>query len=128
NVEHRELLVIILAFHSHLACRPCSSVWLDTKTILLPPIPKDQHKFRKFPRLRSHFDASATIFHDAITNAQAQPNPFSDILRGEERIENLIENSRINALPIIANREDNLAVVGLAFDRNRRHLVFELLP
>src|SRR6202030_1851740 len=59
-----------------------------------------------------HLDVAATLFHDTIRSRESQARPLPDLLRGEERLEDLSLGVLVHADAGIPNFEQNI-VAGL---------------
>src|SRR5581483_7521111 len=83
---------------------------------------KFQFKLRKSSLFGLYRNASLVFLHDPVTDAQAETHAFPDVLRREERIENLVEMFGRDARAVVADGQNGAAVLDPAIDPNRRFL------
>src|SRR5262245_19633448 len=94
-------------FLSHLQC----GFFLDGKI---------QGEFSVPSRLAFHLHAALILLHDAVADAEAKTHALSDILGGEERVENLVEMLGFDAAAIVADNEAAASILYPPGDRDRR--------
>src|SRR5690606_39338727 len=69
---------------------------------------------RPLPRLAVDPDVAATLLHDPVDGAEAEPGPLPLLLRGEERLEDSLPRALVHPGTGVADDEDD---VGAGLER-----------